>query len=837
MTDKTPSVSDLEDISASNIFCQLSPNSTCIPMLSNPSNNLQHRQRQHRRQNSTPKAFNAPKVPILPATPLQRNGSRRRGLSMDRQQSPQRQQRRQSTQDDKSQALQEAQQQRLFRPGQQPDRPLLPQRQGFDSQSNQQQQFDAQFQQSNLTSCLSISSDLNPDNSFFGQNAQDRSSYLEYDFDMSNPAGRLDGFGLGLSADGKVNIQEKDQRLCDVEADGKGGVMNASSQSLQSNWHTQQQRQRPVTPPLQSNSSYAPITPATTPYQRISRAERATVQHLPSNRDGDDTVKASRSSIAKRPLSCQEIFPLNGRGYNNEALPSPPNTAPLKSSSTFDLAPMPNPNFMDTSAITINFGGSDVGYDSSCYSPESSNLSPRLSSLASSPELAQMSLFDDPWTTLPNLSAPAGTSLLPSSQSATELYSTGSPSKEALSERASSIADLSLDATIEDTGITVDDIATYIDGPDLVDGKWTCRYPECNKKFGRKENIKSHVQTHLGDRQYRCNHCQKCFVRQHDLKRHAKIHSGVKPYPCLCGNSFARHDALTRHRQRGMCIGAFEGVVKKVAKRGRPRKNRPAAEDRLDKSSRTRKRVAARTYASSTSGGSDCSFAQSPRQYDNSSTRDSSPFDQLPQLMSDFYTFSSETVASTPPTSPGHSFSAEEHNSPNQSGQTFASTPLPASQQESNAYSPSQKRGSMASIPEEQTTEAQEQHSNPASPAQSGSSLYGTPPELCPSSPPTAADFFDFDAMSDFSSGGSQERPSRMMLGNNDDDNNFGFSKMDSQDDVDNFFSDPFAPEANMTALEKDPSLLLLEKFEDAFNNDDELNSNRFSATDMFFAS
>jgi hypothetical protein len=122
------------------------------------------------------------------------------------------------------------------------------------------------------------------------------------------------------------------------------------------------------------------------------------------------------------------------------------------------------------------------------------------------------------------------------------------------------------------TSITLEEITSYISGPSGEDNKYLCLYPDCGKRFGRKENIKSHVQTHLGDRQYKCATCKKCFVRQHDLKRHAKIHTGVKPYPCACGNSFARHDALTRHRQRGMCIGAFEGVVKKVVKRGRPRK-------------------------------------------------------------------------------------------------------------------------------------------------------------------------------------------------------------------------------------------------------------------------
>lgn len=139
-----------------------------------------------------------------------------------------------------------------------------------------------------------------------------------------------------------------------------------------------------------------------------------------------------------------------------------------------------------------------------------------------------------------------------------------------------------------ETGVTLADIARFIEGPDLMDGRWTCTYQGCNKKFGRRENIRSHVQTHLGDRQYQCPTCRKCFVRQHDLKRHAKIHTGTKEYPCDCGHAFARHDALTRHRQRGMCVGAIEGSVRKNAKRGRPRKPRPDMNERQEKSAKTR---------------------------------------------------------------------------------------------------------------------------------------------------------------------------------------------------------------------------------------------------------
>ncbi|KAK4664561.1 Metallothionein expression activator [Podospora pseudopauciseta] len=190
---------------------------------------------------------------------------------------------------------------------------------------------------------------------------------------------------------------------------------------------------------------------------------------------------------------------------------------------------------------------------------------------------------------------------------------------------AASIASINIEETKTDTGVTLDDIAQYIQGPDPSDGKWVCLYEECNKRFGRKENIKSHVQTHLNDRQYQCPSCHKCFVRQHDLKRHAKIHTGIKPYPCECGNSFARHDALTRHRQRGMCIGAFDGIVRKVVKRGRPRKDRGEGgeTERREKKERVRKGKREdgggeeMSSASSQSGYSEsCSSVGSPTGYE-----------------------------------------------------------------------------------------------------------------------------------------------------------------------------------------------------------------------------
>jgi regulatory protein SWI5 len=234
----------------------------------------------------------------------------------------------------------------------------------------------------------------------------------------------------------------------------------------------------------------------------------------------------------------------------------------------------------------------EAGYESSFYSspthsvscsPQQPSVKSFVDNLASTPLAVSDNLLFSSQTTLIDVEPPV-------------LFSgSNSPSR---SPRPVSIADLSIDGTIEETGVSNEEIQQYISPQDPVSHRWTCLYPGCDAKtFGRRENIRSHVQTHLGDRQYRCNHCGKCFVRQHDLKRHAKIHSGNKPYRCPCGGGFARQDALTRHRQRGMCVGGFPNAVRKQARRGRPRKLRPGMEERLEKAARTRER--ARSISSS----------------------------------------------------------------------------------------------------------------------------------------------------------------------------------------------------------------------------------------------
>ncbi|RLV89569.1 Cell wall transcription factor ACE2 [Spathaspora sp. JA1] len=96
----------------------------------------------------------------------------------------------------------------------------------------------------------------------------------------------------------------------------------------------------------------------------------------------------------------------------------------------------------------------------------------------------------------------------------------------------------------------------YWEGPD-ENKIYTCNYKNCGKKFTRRYNVRSHIQTHLSDRPFGCTHCPKRFVRQHDLNRHVKGHLEARHCKCSCGKEFARLDALKKHQERNICIGGL----------------------------------------------------------------------------------------------------------------------------------------------------------------------------------------------------------------------------------------------------------------------------------------
>lgn len=500
----------------------------------------------------------------------------------------------------------------------------------------------------------------------------------------------------------------------------------------------------------------------------------------------EETIKPKSNQRARG------VFDEMRKEAERSSIPSPPQSGSMTASNNFDSAPMPTGNFMNMTNMNLDFMKNEGQFDGAQYSPESSNLSDL--SYHPSPEISQMAMFPDSFSNQSNLEPIMAYPEPPTQHS---LPMSKSPSKDSSHRRSESVSSVNLDESITDTGITIDDIATFISGPEPSDGKWLCLYPDCKKRFGRKENIKSHVQTHLGDRQYQCLHCQKCFVRQHDLKRHSKIHSGVKPYPCQCGNSFARHDALTRHRQRGMCIGAFEGVVKKTVKRGRPRKNRPDNEERINKSSRTRTKNKAMSSASSTSGYSTSNEGNSPHS-DFEDVLDAKPFSD--------YEYSQVSMNTA-------SFEYTQPQSPQ-----VANCVSPQMMQ---AHSPSafsthshhtSHRGSIS--------ESVHLPSHPGSPAKSVHS-YHSPPGLCESSSSPAPSNHYYDA--------ENNQHEALNLG--------GLANISEADDE--MFLEAFAAANNgdstMTTLERDPELLM-GKFDESFSNtngDDLFRNNE----DVFFGS
>lgn len=73
---------------------------------------------------------------------------------------------------------------------------------------------------------------------------------------------------------------------------------------------------------------------------------------------------------------------------------------------------------------------------------------------------------------------------------------------------------------------------------------------QCNKKFGRRSDLKKHSIVHTGVRPFGCPECGKNFSRNTNLTKHLRIHSGLKPHVCQqCPRSFTTKGDLYRHTQ------------------------------------------------------------------------------------------------------------------------------------------------------------------------------------------------------------------------------------------------------------------------------------------------
>ena len=310
--------------------------------------------------------------------------------------------------------------------------------------------------------------------------------------------------------------------------------------------------------------------------------------------DGFSSQQAD-SHMKKLEDEIRSVYGPNSMVYVT-VLPTP-DASPRKKkfrADSVDMAPIP-PHYFDTNISgssllgehDLNMGpaksDTELGYESSYYSSEP--FSPVSSSPVTIMSRSNSSVLDYVAEALP----PTDSFLQPSCAFrgvGSEKTMFPIPTNK-VSRRTRSV-DFDLMSCIEYTGVSEEDVQAYISEQNPKTNRWSCLFPSCDKTFGRRENIRSHVQTHLGDRQFKCKNCTKRFVRQHDLKRHAKIHTGDKPYECPCGAGFARQDALTRHRQRGVCVGGFPNAIRKQARRGRPRKQRMENELQMIRSETTK---------------------------------------------------------------------------------------------------------------------------------------------------------------------------------------------------------------------------------------------------------
>ena len=428
----------------------------------------------------------------------------------------------------------------------------------------------------------------------------------------------------------------------------------------------------------------------------------------------DEMRQATESLTIVPEVRRANTMPTNGQIAQAPASASAPEYLAMNQASTTDLR-------IDANAGEFRGASYPVSSASSGFSQHMSPVTPNMNKFESfdfnKPESDSQAPGSDVLSDIASSSATEKPSSRTSHHRRTESV--------ASLASAASIASIDIESTKMTTGITLEDIQQYIQGPDPKDNKWICVFEDCNKKFGRKENIKSHVQTHLNDRQFKCPACQKCFVRQHDLKRHAKIHTGIKPYPCLCGNSFARHDALTRHRQRGMCIGAFEGSAPKNAKRGRPRKPRPENEERREKAARTRRKNKSISSISSQGSCSDASAATSPEDHDD--------FDMMEDIMDVSLggtTMNPSSLQSLGSSAPMPTLSIDEALSANS-----------PSTMSVHSYSSQLTHATLHSS----ASTAETLPPNPSSPARSITSIANESPELTDDSSPLATQYFDME--------------------------------------------------------------------------------------------
>jgi len=124
----------------------------------------------------------------------------------------------------------------------------------------------------------------------------------------------------------------------------------------------------------------------------------------------------------------------------------------------------------------------------------------------------------------------------------------GDSTSDGYSRRTPSIADIR-----SESGITSPFTPRSGSGtPSLPDeGEFPCS--QCDKRFGNRRNLMSHMRRHTGDYKLFCEDCGKGFFTQSKLDSHKRKHTGEKPFRCLfttCLKRFRYKGDLSKHIKR-----------------------------------------------------------------------------------------------------------------------------------------------------------------------------------------------------------------------------------------------------------------------------------------------
>ena len=77
----------------------------------------------------------------------------------------------------------------------------------------------------------------------------------------------------------------------------------------------------------------------------------------------------------------------------------------------------------------------------------------------------------------------------------------------------------------------------------------------CMKVVKSRESLLQHIQcVHEGRKDYKCHICDKKWGRKEDLKKHLKRHERIQDHIChICGRGFVFSYELRRHVSKKLC--------------------------------------------------------------------------------------------------------------------------------------------------------------------------------------------------------------------------------------------------------------------------------------------